>query len=76
MANSADPGQLPTDLDLHSLQREGIYGFSMTRVKQTAAFYGTSKHCSWRVNTELTSCYVSIYAKRQIFFLYKHVLRD
>ena len=38
MANSADPDQLasqkPTDLDLHCLQRQGISGFSRTRVKQ------------------------------------------
>ena len=37
MANSADPDQLffqkPTDLDLHLLQRQGISGFSRTRVK-------------------------------------------
>ena len=36
MANSADPDQLasePTDLDLHRLQRQGIIGFSRTRVK-------------------------------------------
>ena len=40
MANSADSDQLastdlvkkPTDLDLHCLQRQGISGFSMTRV--------------------------------------------
>ena len=36
MTNSADPNQLasPTDLDLHCLQRQGISGFSRTRVKQ------------------------------------------
>ena len=34
MANSVDPDQLaPTDLDLHCLQRQGISGFSRTRVK-------------------------------------------
>ena len=37
MTNSADPDQLaskkPTDLDLHCLQRQGISGFSRTRVK-------------------------------------------
>ena len=37
MANSADPDQLafqkPTDLDLHCLQRQGISGFSRTKVK-------------------------------------------
>ena len=37
MANSADADQLaskkPTDLDLHCLERQGISGFSMTRVK-------------------------------------------
>ena len=32
MANSADPDQKPTDLDLHCLQRQGISGFSRTRV--------------------------------------------
>ena len=37
MANSVDPDQLasqkPTDLDLHCLQKQGISGFSRTRVK-------------------------------------------
>ena len=35
MSNSADPDQLAssTDLDLHCLQRQGISGFSRTRVK-------------------------------------------
>ena len=37
MTNSADPDQLvslkPTDLDLHCLQRQGISGFSRTRVE-------------------------------------------
>ena len=37
MANSADLDQLafqrPTDMDLHCLQRQGISGFSRTRVK-------------------------------------------
>ena len=32
MTNSADPDQKPTDLDLHSSQRQGISGFSRTRV--------------------------------------------
>ena len=38
MTNSADPDQLasekPTDLDLHCLQRQGIYRFSRARVKK------------------------------------------
>ena len=34
MANSADPDQKPTDLDLHCLQRQDISGFSRTRVKK------------------------------------------
>ena len=33
MANSADPVQKPTDLDLHCLQRQDISGFSRTRGK-------------------------------------------
>ena len=34
MTNSADPDQLASsDLDLHRLQRQGISGFSRTRVK-------------------------------------------
>ena len=32
MANSADPDQKPTDLDLHYLQVQDISGFSRTRV--------------------------------------------
>ena len=35
MANSADPDQKPTDLDLHCLQKQGISGFSRTRVIST-----------------------------------------
>ena len=37
MADSADPVQKPTDLDLHCLQRQDISGFSMTRVNLTAS---------------------------------------
>ena len=33
MTNSAYLDQKPTDLDLESLQRQGISGFSRTRVK-------------------------------------------
>ena len=33
MANSADPDQTPTDLDLYCLQRQGISWFSRTRVE-------------------------------------------
>ena len=32
MANSADPDQLASDLDLHHLQRQDRSGFSRTRV--------------------------------------------
>ena len=64
MANSADPDQLgPTDL--HCLQRQGICGFSRTRVKFvtfhycTVLFYfrASSTHCyivkdgRWRIST-------------------------
>ena len=35
MANSADPDQKPTDLDLHCLQRQGISGFSRKGVKMS-----------------------------------------
>ena len=38
MANSADPDQLATDLDLHCLQRQGISGFSRTRVENFISF--------------------------------------
>ena len=34
MTNSADPEQLATELDLRCLQRQGISGFSKTRVKR------------------------------------------
>ena len=44
MANSADPDQLaskkPTDLDLHSLQKQGISGFRRTRVNSKIANFG------------------------------------
>ena len=41
MANSADPDQLakPTDLDLHCLQRQGISGFSRTRIYKSSDVY-------------------------------------
>ena len=32
MANSADPDELASDLDLHCLQKQGLSGFSRTRV--------------------------------------------
>ena len=41
MANSADPESWllqPTDLDLHCLQRQGISGFSRTRVNAVLLF--------------------------------------
>ena len=38
MANSADPDQLPTDLDLHCLQKQGISGFSRIRVNSMNSF--------------------------------------
>ena len=34
MTNSADPDQLASDLNLHCLQRQGISGFSRTRVSR------------------------------------------
>ena len=37
MANSADSDQKPTELDLDCLQRQGKFGFSMTRVKMSDA---------------------------------------
>ena len=40
MANSADPDQKPTDLDLHCLQRQGIFRFSRTKVKKQEIFPG------------------------------------
>ena len=38
MANSADPDHLAssTDLDLHCLQRQDIFGFSRTRVNNVS----------------------------------------
>ena len=44
MANSADPDQLTSsDLDLHYLQRQGISGFSRTRVNNIYSKYVTSR---------------------------------
>ena len=34
MANSVDPDQLASSLDQYCLQKQGISGFSMTRVKE------------------------------------------
>ena len=39
MADSADPDQKPTDLDLHCLQRQGISGFSKTRGKSSLGIF-------------------------------------
>ena len=39
MANSADPVQKPTDVDLRCLQRQGIYGFSRTRVTANIPYH-------------------------------------
>ena len=42
MANSADPDQLAsTDLDLHCLQKQGISGFSRTRVNMQCNSFET-----------------------------------
>ena len=35
MANSADPDQMPTDMDLHCLQMQGVSGLSRTGVNFT-----------------------------------------
>ena len=43
MANSADPDQKPTDLDLHCMQRQGISGFSRTRVNITGTDFRVGK---------------------------------
>ena len=45
MANSADPDQLASsiDLDLHCLQRQGISGFSRTRVNMQPSVQGILK---------------------------------
>ena len=55
MANSADPDQLassePTDLDLHCLQRQGISGFSRTRVNKT------SGKIKWSPYSECVYCH-------------------
>ena len=50
MANSADPDQKPTDLDLHCLQRQGISGFSRTRVN----YHLLSPY--WEICTCITVC--------------------
>ena len=41
MANSADPDQLASELNLHCLQRQGISGFSRTRVTLSNTDYQT-----------------------------------
>ena len=48
MANSEDPDlKKPTDLDLHCLQRQGISGFSRTRVKIKLPQTPTPPQWSW-----------------------------
>ena len=37
--------QKPTDLDLHCLQRQGISGFSRTRVTHKSTFSEGNKYC-------------------------------
>ena len=50
----------PTDLDLHCLQKQGISGFSRTRVK-SLEFYCTYSSIAFRVLTVLCfACYVKI----------------
>ena len=51
MTNSADPDQLasseaqtPTDLDLNCLQKQGICGFSRTRVKMGLVILKTKRY--------------------------------
>ena len=43
MANRVEPDQLasknPADLDLHSLQRQGIFGFNRIRIDEVSAGY-------------------------------------
>ena len=47
----------PTDLDLHCLQRQGIFGFSRTRVNIRAGFVPMGHIC--RVNREVPLEYVN-----------------
>ena len=44
----------PTDLDLHCLQRQGISGFSRTRVKKVSNYLGSSCSISGRGNLPVT----------------------
>ena len=50
MANSVDPDQLAskTDLDLHCLQRQGISGFSITKINPALSWENESffHHCA------------------------------
>ena len=43
MANRVEPDKLaskkPADLDLHSLQRQGIFGFNRIRIDEVSAGY-------------------------------------
>ena len=47
MANSADPNQLASDLDLHCFQRQGIFGISRIRVKLMFIFISETLPTQW-----------------------------
>ena len=49
MANSAEPDQLASDLNLHCLQRQGISWFSRTMVKEPSI---TEAYNSLNLNAE------------------------
>ena len=53
--------QKPTDLDLHCLQRQGISGFSMTRVKNgpyaAPAASTTGAHSIYRQISRISQCW-------------------
>ena len=52
MTNSADPDQLPIDLNLHCLQRLGISRFSKTRInsKETQNYKSVFSLCRVLIN--------------------------
>ena len=80
MANSADPDQKPTDLDLHCLQRQSLSGFSRTRVKtfQKLRLLLKERICYQReqllLKERIFVCDSFYYKNMHFFFLIKQLI--
>ena len=64
MANSADPDQLASS-DLHCLQRQGISGFSRTRVNSQFPYCDKKLTCMFFCTDQL----IILFMPRGLFYL-------